>query len=132
MKESASSLLTVVKLYLGYATFVALGFLVWLGYVLVAVLPGLAESPAGDGVQEAGLLVYVPWVFAFLVVVSIFVAHVVLLLLLSRWVRLRERYAAVIAGNVLLCVSFPVGTAIGVWALTVLPGLKSEFESGDS
>ncbi|MEM1249829.1 MAG: hypothetical protein AAGK22_25870 [Acidobacteriota bacterium] len=124
MTERDSSLNTLVKLHLGYAAVVTLLFVLWLAY-LVWVLPQILGQP-GSG-RESSAAAFLPVVFGVLLIALLFAGHLVLLLLMSRLIRLRQRYRVCIAGNVLLCLSFPLGTMLGLYSLSVLPEAKTLF-----
>lgn len=107
-------------------------FFVWVGLhllstlVMVGILAvALGNVPSGGEAYPATVVLIVMLVFATLLSVALITLEVIT----ARSLRQRRRHTLCIVMAAVVCLSFPLGTALGIYALIVLlrPSVKSLF-----
>lgn len=119
--RDASDLDTLSILFFVWAGLHLLSTLVVVGILAVA----LGNIPSGGEAYPATVVLIVILVFATLLSAALLTLEVIT----ARSLRQRRRHTLCIVMAAVVCLSFPLGTALGIYALIVLlrPSVKSLF-----
>ena len=126
--KDASDLDLLATLHYVWSGLLSVGTLGVIAYfVLLAGVFGFAPTGHGapaSGVAVAGVLLVVGVVMA-LVLVALVTLHI----LAASGLKKRTRRTLTFVASVMMCTSFPLGTALGVWTIMVLgrPGVKALY-----
>jgi hypothetical protein len=116
----------------GFGLFGLLGALVYVGIgVILIVAPGLADEPPPPDAAQGALIGGILFIVIGLVVAAMVGAVSGCTIYAGRCLRSRRNRTFVMVVAAIMCLSFPVGTALGVWTLMVLsrPEVRTLYEA---
>jgi hypothetical protein len=108
---------------MGFATLAVIAYFVLLGGVF-GMSAASGSSGAGGAAAVAGIMLVMGVVMG-VVMIALVVVHV----MAASGLKNRNRRTLTFVASVLMCTSFPLGTALGVWTIMVLgrPGVKALY-----
>ena len=101
-----------------------------LNYTSLLIFAGVfGFAPTGHGAPASGVAVAGVLLVVGVVMALVLVALVTLHILAASGLKKRTRRTLTFVASVMMCTSFPLGTALGVWTIMVLgrPGVKALY-----
>jgi hypothetical protein len=124
-KGDAEQLDLLAMLFYAYAAFVGFGALVFGGVALMGLAAVLAQQrqPAEAAPQILGVV----FLIVFAAAALLFAAKVVVMVLAGSAIRRRTGYVLAMVGACMALINFPIGTALGIFAIITLqkPAVKA-------